>query len=389
MNKKKKLYLVMSNTPWDWSGDYTRQTCLQLSTRGRVFCFVRCNTLSIKEYFLAKERKPIIFFPKKNILVFTPLDWIPFKRFSLVSKMNYYLNLGFFHLLTYLDFRLINRGKIIWIFHPMFADVMSFIPFRNSKIVFDLVDNFVGEARGEQEEKFTKMQQKLTVKADVVVANSHYLYDQLKKFSKVVTLVPQGFDAKAFEGNCSMSKASKKKRPVLGYVGGINNRLDFELIKHLVVNHPEWEFWFYGPIQNLDNKNRLGNWEFLKKQGNFKTGLCSRKELGSIIDKFDVGLIPYSLMSDFERYCHPMKVLEYIYFGVPTVSSAIYELTFPEYKYFVEIAHSVEDWENMIDLYLRSRWDKSLKARQRKYALSQSWEIKVNTIINKIDAISR
>lgn len=380
-------FLVYSDTSWNWSADYVRQTCLELSHRGKVYCFVWYNTLSIKEYLLSKEKKQVIFTPKKNILVFQPLYWIPFKRFEFIRGLNFYLNLALFYFIFFFDFGFFDRDKITWIFHPNFASILPFAKCMKSKIVFDLVDNFIASVKGIKAATLITRQRMLARAATLTTANSHYLHTQLRKEVSNVLFVPQGFDIKAFsrDKDYFSIKQTVNKRPILGYVGGINYRLDYTLLKELVKNHPEWDFWIWGPIQDLDINNGLLEWKWLNEQANFKTDECERKDLGKVINRFDVGLIPYNLSSEFDRYCHPMKVFEYFYYGKPVVSAPIDELKYPSYKQFVRVSEGIGEWEKNIAHWLTKPLTIEERKMQRKFALSQRWENKINLIMQKVD----
>lgn len=383
-------FLVYSDTSWNWSADYVRQTCFELSRRGKVYCFVWYNTLSIKEYLLSKEKKQVIFTSRKNILVFQPLYWIPFKRFEIIRELNFYLNLVLFYFIFFLDFGFFDKSKITWIFHPNFATILPFAKCMKSKIVFDLVDNFIASIQGVQAATLIARQNKLARAATLTTANSHYLYKQLSKDVGDVLFVPQGFDVKAFSlhDNYFSHKRTMDKRPILGYVGGINYRIDYKLLKVLVKNHPEWDFWVWGPLQDLNTSNGLLEWRWLKEQSNFKTGECERKDLGKVISRFDIGLIPYNLSSEFDQYCHPMKVFEYFYYGKPVVSAPIDELKQPSYKHFVRVSKGVKEWERNIVHWLEKPLTKEDRRMQREFALSQRWENKIGMIMQKLQLIN-
>jgi glycosyltransferase involved in cell wall biosynthesis len=373
-----RKFIVFSDTEWDWSADYVRQTCMDLSSRGKVYCMIWNNTLSIKEYIFKRNPPKIIYKPKENITVFTPLFWIPFKRFKIVHDVNLYINTIIFLVLT---FSPPNRGvnRVVWVFHPFFYSVTSKFRRYYHQLVFDLVDNFVGAKSGREKYHLQQSQNKLAQHATVVTANSLYLHQQLVKHNSNTVLVPQGFDELAFK-TAKKHKLFPSNKPIIGYVGGINNRIDFKTMIALAQRHPEWEFWFWGKIQPDNQNSWQKEWLQLTTLPNCKSGSCDRDKLAQIYSRFSVGIIPYDTSKEFNKYCHPMKIFEYFYFGKPVVASSIYELSQKKYDEYVIIADNLSKWEKSISDYIRRPLTISQKTKAKKFAISQSW-------IRKIDAI--
>ena len=106
----------------------------------------------------------------------------------------------------------------------------------------------------------------------------------------------------------------------------------------------------------------------------------SRLVIKEVIKNFDIGIIPYDVSHDFNRYCYPMKLFEYFYMGKPVISTPIDELKrFPK---FVKIGESSIDWEKHIKSLLSMSWPVKYKEEQKKLAEENSWE-------NKIEAINK
>lgn len=105
-----------------------------------------------------------------------------------------------------------------------------------------------------------------------------------------------------------------------------------------------------------------------------------RTALPSIIEQFDICMIPYNVSLDFNRYCYPMKLFEYFYMGKPVVSTPIEELTRPEFAEFIKIGATARDWQRHIEQLLAKPWPSKLQKRQRQLAIANSWQRKVEAI---------
>jgi hypothetical protein len=95
-----------------------------------------------------------------------------------------------------------------------------------------------------------------------------------------------------------------------------------------------------------------------------------------------VGMIPYDISQDFNKFCYPMKLFEYFYLGKPVISTEIMELT--RFSDLVKIAKYTSEWEKSIKNIIGKKWPKENILKQRKLALDNSWKNKVNAIVNEI-----
>lgn len=378
---------LLSTIPWEWTADYLRQTALELARKNHlVFCYVWHDMRSIKELWLAADR-PVLWEKKhKHIWVYTAIHWLPFKRFPLVVKINEKINIVIFRWLRWTrSIRERAYRQLVWVFDPGFMpDVAGF---SGELLVYDSLDFFAGALVGQARKAFEVREKQLIQRADLVFANSHFLHDRAEAFRKDVGLVPQGFDENVFAGKVKTRTSlwKDKRKPVIGYVGGVNMRLNFDLLIRLAKRNPDWEMVYWGPVQNWESSEELrSDVEKLRKLSNVVMGEGPRSDLGEVIRQFDVGMIPY-IDTDFNRYCHPMKIFEYFYFGVPTVASEIYELSFPEYVPFVRIARSLSEWEESLRYYIDTPLSDRQKERQKHMAIGQSWEIKISRVLGKID----
>ena len=139
--------------------------------------------------------------------------------------------------------------------------------------------------------------------------------------------------------------------PIVGYIGNISSfRLDFEILKELVSNSKEWEFTFYGPIEQdsetLNSVDELSCFENCKFAGEL-----SYDQVPAAIASFSAGIIPYKL-NEFNLGTNPNKFFEYSAMGVPCISSRIPSLQ--KFSDFIVFADSAKDWIHEIEKSIHS-----------------------------------
>ena len=385
---KNHLILIPFNLPWEWSTDYTNQTAFVLAKKNIVAAYMWGDKFSVKEYLQKKTLPKIIKKQSENLYLFYPTQYIPFKRFRLIRNINQDFNLFLFRVfVSFLEYKNNSKGKIIWIFDPNTRFIIDYLD-KSWKVIYDCVDFWSATGKTEKEKKIIERTEKdLTIKADLVTAISKVLQKHLQKYRQDVYLVPQGFRLQDFENqNNYIAPKIKAKKPIIGFAGAVNHRLDYNLLLPLAKRNPNWSFVIWGPVleeEKIPDKVKQMKRKLLTLP-NVSTGfLKERKKLPGIFKQFDISIIPYDISQDFNKYCYPMKLFEFFYLGKPVISTEIEELKrFPE---FVKIGKDKNEWQEILVSLTNNPWPERLKKRQKKLAEENSWEKKINTITSSIE----
>jgi glycosyltransferase involved in cell wall biosynthesis len=375
MNQTKRYtFVIPFYLPWGWSADYQRQTCLELSKKYKVLVYMKKDRKFILKSFFSKYKTeyPV----HKNIKFYIPYDLIPFQRFKIIEKWNDYLSLKIMEYF-YLD----RKNNFLWIFDPIFYPMSRMF---GGKVIFDCVDYlFVKEKY--LRNLLNDYQDKLIRTADYFFVNSKILEKIHSPIRKPNKVVKQGFSLDQYRNPAKLNHTFPTDKPVIGFVGAINQRINFKLINNLVKRNPQWNIVLWGPSQDNTDEERIKTEKSmgeLSKYKNFITGASDRKYLPQLIKRFDIAIIPYDDTQDFNMYCYPMKIFEYFYIGKPVVSTKIYELEqFPEY---IKIARNVKEFENSINYWLKNKLSKKDIKSLRNLAENNSWENKVSMILKNI-----
>ena len=353
--------------------DFVWQTALGLSKNNQVY-IINFNQQEFKK--------------NKNIRQIKPFNCLPFSRFTLIKKINQHLYKFLLGLWFSLKFPL--KRRYLLIFFPQLADLLS-LRFFAFSIVFDIVD-FHFSFDSDAYQKLQTQKKKILDSADYIFSISKSLKKLYEnETDKEIHLVKQGFDYQTFKKRAKKSVKVPDNKPIIGFVGQISMRLDFLLLDDLLKNNPNLSFVFIGPLHYEPNVSQDSDLLLLKEKFNqllthpnfFHYDKQERNKILSFIETFDLAIIPYDASLVFNRYCYPMKLFEYFYAGKPVISSNIKELQ--KFPNFVKIAYSRDDWQKLIFQLLNQDWSKKQQQKQRKIALVNSWENKLNEIMSVID----
>lgn len=386
----KSIIVIPFNVPWNWSTDYLNQTAFELTKKDHVvICYLTFEMKNVAEIISRNEKPILIKKYSKNIYIVNPMFFIPFRRSwftrsKFANGLNLTINLIFLRLISeILAFRNNCRRKMFWIFDPNLSFIYKYFG-KKYYLLYDCVDFFaVGEKKAI--ERTNKNENLLCQNANLVVANSVVLQNYLSKYRNNVKLVPQGFRSDNFKIKKEKHISLNLGFPIIGFVGGINNRIDTSILLPLIKNNPKWNFILWGPIQKdiPTGGDRFSEIEKILKLSNVTTGVSTDKEeIPGIVSQFDIGIIPYDSTQDFNKYCYPMKLFEYFYTGKPVVSTPIEELKqFPKY---VKTGKTAAEWKRHITSLLSKPWPKTYQKQQQQLAVENSWENKVRQITDLI-----
>ena len=160
----------------------------------------------------------------------------------------------------------------------------------------------------------------LVAKSDLVICTSRMLYEEKLKQNKNTYFIPNAADitqsSKALDKALALSiHFSGLKRPVIGYAGSIERRIDYALIKELTEANMDKSFVFAGPLM----PEFVPEW-FLNTANIYYIGRLPFEEMPGLIKGFDVAIIPFK-KDAVSRTIFPLKLFEYLGAGKPVVAS--------------------------------------------------------------------
>jgi UDP-galactopyranose mutase len=185
-------------------------------------------------------------------------------------------------------------------------------------IVYDAMDDLASFAAAPA--GMPTREAELLAKADIVFTGGPTLYRQRSHRHPKVYCFPSGVEgphfAQARNGIVRPADLVLRPRPVLGYYGVIDERLDLELIAELADRRPEWTIALVGPVAKIDEA------ALPARRNIVRYGQQAYKDLPSFLACFDVAMMPFA-RNGATRAISPTKTLEYLAGGKPVVSTPI------------------------------------------------------------------
>jgi glycosyltransferase involved in cell wall biosynthesis len=165
-------------------------------------------------------------------------------------------------------------------------------------------------------------------------------------------------------------------RPVIGYYGVIDERIDYDLLRTLAASLPEAELVMVGPVVKVDPN------ELPQAHNIHWLGQRRYAELPAHVKGFDVCLMPFAL-NDATEYINPTKTLEYMAAGKPIVSTAVSDVMH-NFTPVVAVADTPEDFVAAVRHAIESP-SAEMISRGLEQARSNSWE----SIVARMERIVR
>jgi glycosyltransferase involved in cell wall biosynthesis len=204
-----------------------------------------------------------------------------------------------------------RRDRVVWLYSPMPLRIARAL--QRSLLVYDVMDDLAAFAKAPPE--LRGLHGEALTEADVVFAGGRSLHAGVSALRPDAHLFPSGVDPDDYAAARRPRPGSG--RPVAGYVGVIDERLDLELVAALAELLPEWEIRMVGPvIEKIDPGTvpRAPNIVY--------TGMQPYERLPGHLRDFEVALMPFAL-NEATRSISPTKTLEYLAAGLPVVSTPI------------------------------------------------------------------
>lgn len=200
--------------------------------------------------------------------------------------------------------------------------------------------------------------------ADLTLVSSQGLYEHKKDQAQSIALVKNGVDLNLFKAT-GTRPADLGDDPIIGYIGSVDDRLDYDLIKSVALAYPATELVFVGrimPSEGLKKIQDCSNVQLL--------GPRPIEQLGDYIAAFAVGLIPF-VKNDLTAGIYPLKVNEYLALGVPVVSTNFADLS--DFATQVAVAQHTAAFIQHLQAYLNHQRTAEEMKNRKAFAAQNSW----------------
>ncbi|HVF10856.1 MAG TPA: family 1 glycosylhydrolase [Abditibacteriaceae bacterium] len=365
--------IVHSHLGWDWVWQRPQQFLSRLSHNHRIL-FVELHATDEVEtpcnIIRPVPQYPHIIVLKMQIPAsrFSDGAWVDRARFDLLQEA--------------LQGPLARKfeSPVQWFYDPMAVTAFGG-KMKEIATVYDCMDE-LSQFKGAPPE-LVQRERTLLARADVVFAGGRKIHESKSRYHSNCHFYGCGVDVEHF------SKARLAEtvvpgdldfidRPILGYFGVVDERLDYELIAKLADANPDWSIAMVGPVTKVD-PNALP-----RRANLYWLGGREYSQLPAYAKGFDVCLMPFAL-NEATEYINPTKSLEYMAAARPIVSSAIADVK-SNFSSVVKIAASHEAFIELCRVAI-TRPDQVAIERGLHMASNNTWEAIVARLESHIEDV--
>jgi teichuronic acid biosynthesis glycosyltransferase TuaH len=375
----------------------------ELAKTHRVFFIERPFTY--KDFILEFSKKKIqkrkkSFFSKKNRYLYIkdtpekltivnpplslPINWLPntfiYKKFGIFNDFNI--------------FSVIKKIIKDFDVHD-FVFYNSFNPFYARKLpagikpllsIYQSVDDI------SQESYIAKhgieLEYEAVKKADITIATSKQLIKKLSAYTNQIYYLPNGAETSVFKRAIEeiLNKPHEfqvfQNKKIIGYIGNICSRLDYNLLISLALENPDKEFVLVGPQAgdecSTSGADKVKNIHF--------TGSKKMEELPAFLQHMDCTIIPFKC-NELTKSIYPLKLNEYLTAGKPVISTNFSE-DLRDFKEIIYLANDPDEFNQQLNSAIKENNSDKIKKRIQT-AQQNSWEGRVEVLKRLIkEAIS-
>ena len=205
-----------------------------------------------------------------------------------------------------------HDDRAAWLYTPMALPLVDALDL--PLLVYDVMDDlssFAGAPPALRQRQLATLE-----RASVVFTGGRSLHRSAATHrANDIHCFPSGVEPEHYEPAVAL-RSPDPSRPVAGYVGVIDERLDLDLVAELAAALPAWEIRMVGPVVKIDEAT-------LPQAPNITyPGPADYADLPEVMAGFDVALMPFAL-NEATRSISPTKTLEYLAAGLPVVSTRV------------------------------------------------------------------
>lgn len=254
---------------------------------------------------------------RPNLFVFSPLV-LPGPYSRIITRINRFLLLR--SIRRWMRATGVSR-PIVWTFLPTPLAHQLITHLDPTLTIYYCIDDFVSSSPGAR--RIADSEKDMFRRADLVFVTSERLRERAAVLNSRVHVFPFGVKYESFEAVREMPRqpppdVAALAHPVVGYIGGLHQWVDQDLVAETAARIPEATFAFVGPPQcDTSRIEAAPNVVLL--------GSKPHAMLPHYVREFDVGIVPYRL-SEYTANVYPTKLNEYLAMGIPVVASDLAEV---------------------------------------------------------------
>lgn len=286
--------------------------------------------------------------------------------------------------------RLAFKRPLLWMFKPEHYPHLDFYDSRLS--IYHCIDEFTVGTSGHKRRTIAWLDEKLSRAVDLLFANATPTYESRRRLNVHTHQIMSAANVTHFGQVLSPEtevapEIAHLQRPVLIYLGNLDERIDHRLLARLAEERPGWQIVLIGQtlspasvtaqLQAYKNVHLLGKRPF--------------DALPQYLKKGDLYMIPY-VEGEATAFRSPLKLYEYLATGRPIISTPHIEVE--RFLPLITIADR-DAWPEEIDqmLQVASAGEADMLEARLAAAAKHSWAGRVDTMLaaiaDRLDSLPR
>jgi len=276
------------------------------------------------------------------------------------------------------------QRPLLWLFLPDQGDLIGH--FQERLVIYHMVDEYTGYSGVRESLKpiLKQMEIKIMRRADLVFTSSRALYEAKRKYNPQTFRIPNAVDYAAFaqvvdHETIPPDDLAGLPRPIIGYVGSINDKLDLGLIRSVAERWAHGSVVLVGTVQSHDSAGLAA----LRSQANVHfLGRKLVEQVPHYMKSCDICLLPYR-MNEWTKHIDALKLYEYLACGKPVVSVDL--PTVQPFADFVRVAAGRQSFLQAIE----EAWETdapALASQRRERVKTETWDRRVDLLSEHITA---
>jgi len=272
------------------------------------------------------------------------------------------------------------RRPLVWVYNAYMVNLLKRM--HAELIVYHATEDYFGETKTPYvDEKTINDLLETLDHCDMLVAVSEAVeqnYINIAKFKGQTMVAANGCDYQFWEQSKAHDyQPEVESQNVILYQGGINSRLDYELLLELIDLRPNYSFWLCG-----DSSYASRTWRKIVKRDNVRyLGKISPEEIAQYARQAAVGIIPF-VQEPVITNSLPLKAFEYTACGLPVVTVPITALgEWPDL--FVE-AKTAQQFAEAIDKILPTRNDPDFVEERMEISETMSYDRRFEEVCHAV-----
>lgn len=274
-------------------------------------------------------------------------------------------------------------SPILWLYRPEQGHLIG--KFGERLSVYHCIDEFTVGTSGRKRDTITALERELLRQVDLVFANSPPTYENKRRVHSRTYRIASGADvdhfSKALDSTHPPHHAiSRLQPPRIGYIGHVNERLDYTILEQVARQYPDYSLVFVGDtypwtldapplrrLRALPNVHFLGKYPF--------------SEVPRLVQGMDVCLLPY-VDDENAYYRSPLKLYEYLAAGKPVVST-----DHPEAEEMQDVLYVASTSDQFLTYVARALSENSKERQQARVSVAKqhSWDSRVDEMERLIE----